>query len=161
MCRSSKFSRTMDSFPTSESDPVKNIEESVHDGCFPLFLDDDCNGSVRSPSFSNRRTSTQLIKGLTDPKIDMRESPSAAFSYIDQNSRDSGSSNMKMENDSFRPDTHRNSDAKPNDPLLDQRPMNTCSRGMFLLSLYSQLDKLMIAFEVYRLIHSRRLYGVG
>ncbi|XP_030521373.1 serine/threonine-protein kinase ATG1c-like isoform X2 [Rhodamnia argentea] len=126
--RTGKFSRTMDSFPLSESDPVKNVEESVHDDCFPFFLDDDCNGSVRSPSFSNRRTSTQLIEGVADPKIDKRESLCAAFGYMDQNSLNSSSSNMKMDNDSFRPDTHRNSDAKPNDPLLDQRPVNTRSR---------------------------------
>ncbi|KAL3717107.1 hypothetical protein ACJRO7_008651 [Eucalyptus globulus] len=127
LLRSSKFSRTLDSFPSPESAPVKNVEELVHDDCFPFFLDDDCNGSVRSPSFSNRRTPTQSIQGLTDPKIDKRELPSAAFSYR-QNSRDSSSSNMKMENDSFRPDTYSNSDAKPNDPLLDQRPMNSRSK---------------------------------
>ncbi|KAK3406922.1 hypothetical protein EUGRSUZ_K03054 [Eucalyptus grandis] len=127
LLRSSKFSRTLDSFPSSESDPVKNEEELVHDDCFPFFLDDDCNGSVRSPSFSSRRTPTQSIQGLTDPKIDKRELPSAAFSYR-RNSRDSSSSNMKIENDSFRPDTYSNSDAKPNDPLLDQRPMNSRSR---------------------------------
>ncbi|KAF8006315.1 hypothetical protein BT93_K0571 [Corymbia citriodora subsp. variegata] len=125
--RSSKFSRTMDSFPSPESDPMKNIEESGHDDCFPFFLDDDCNGSVRSPSFSNRQASTTSIEGLTDPKIDKRELPSAAFSYRDRNSRDSNSGNVKMENDSFRPNTCSNSDAKPNDPLLDQRPMNTHS----------------------------------
>ncbi|XP_030473993.1 serine/threonine-protein kinase ATG1c [Syzygium oleosum] len=124
--RSRKFSGTMDSFPSSESDPMKNIEELVNDDCLPFFLDDDC--SVRSPSVSNRRTSTQSSKGLTDPKIDKRESPSSAFSYTDRNSRDSSSSNMKMQNDSFRPDTYSNSDAKPNDSLLDQRPMNTRSR---------------------------------
>lgn len=127
----------MDSFPSSESDPMKNIEESVNDDCLPFFLDDDC--SVRSPSFSNRRTSTQSSKGLTDPKFDKRESPSTAFSYTDRNSRNSSSSNMKMQNDSFRPDTYSNSDAKPNDSLLDQRPMNTRSRGMFLFSLHFQL----------------------
>lgn len=139
MCRSSEFSRIRDSFPSSESDARKSIEESVPDDCFPFFLEDDCDGSVRSPSFSNRRTSAQSIKGLTDSKIDKRESPSAAFSCTDRNSRDSSSSNMKMENDSFRPETCIYSDAKPNDPLLDQKPANTCSRGIFLFSLYFQL----------------------
>lgn len=129
-CRSRKLSRMVEGFPSSECNPMRNMEESSLEDCLPFILDDDSSGPEGSPSFLRRRSSMKSTYGFSlDSKADRQEAPPTTSNNMEHTFR-YGTATRK-ENSTLWLDSHRPSDISLADPLtlMDQKPVNSRSQG--------------------------------
>ncbi|XVE96940.1 hypothetical protein REPUB_Repub02eG0267500 [Reevesia pubescens] len=135
--RSQRFSRA--GYPSSESSPARNTEESFQGDCLPFFLDDDSSGPEGSPSFAKKRSSIKSTYGFSPDAKDTREATSNPLNKVDFTSKYSGTRH-KSENTSFRLENRKVSDETLREPhkSMDQRSLNTRSRVGDSLELIDQ-----------------------
>ncbi|GFY83679.1 protein kinase superfamily protein [Actinidia rufa] len=134
LLRKRRSQRTIDSFPFSEHNRVRNAE-GRQDDCLPFSLDDDSRGPDRSPSFV-RRPSMKSTIGFS---LGDRKEVSNTADKMDLTSKFNSVSH-KPENTSFRLDSRRPSEGnlKESFKSTDQRPMHTHSRVVDSLELFDQ-----------------------
>ncbi|THG13916.1 hypothetical protein TEA_016071 [Camellia sinensis var. sinensis] len=126
--------RTIDGFSLSESNPVRNAEESSQDDCLPFILDDDSSGPDGSPSFVRRPSMKSTYGFSLDTKVDRKEV------FNTSNNMDRTSKNSIVTHTGFRIGSRRSSDGnlKESFKSTDQRPMNTHPRVVDSLELVYQ-----------------------
>ncbi|EOY07401.1 Kinase superfamily protein isoform 3 [Theobroma cacao] len=92
--RSQRFSRTVAGYPLSESNPVRNTEDSFQEDCLPFFLDDDSSGPEGSPS-SAMKSGTRHKPENTSFRLESHKVPGETLhepqKSMDQRSVNTGS----------------------------------------------------------------------
>ncbi|KAI4341850.1 hypothetical protein MLD38_026524 [Melastoma candidum] len=127
--RGRKPSGNVPSFPWTESDPRKRVEDSSNDDCLPFLLDDVCSGSSGSPSPHKRNSSIERAK---EPTYSLK---------TDKNEVTNSSCRIsRADNNAIGPDVHRHTVLSPSDPLdsSDHKSMNIHSRVSDSLDLIDQ-----------------------
>ncbi|EOY07399.1 Kinase superfamily protein isoform 1 [Theobroma cacao] len=137
--RSQRFSRTVAGYPLSESNPVRNTEDSFQEDCLPFFLDDDSSGPEGSPSSAMKRSSMKSAYGFSPDAKDASEVTSNPLNKVGFTSKYSGTRH-KPENTSFRLESHKVPGETLHEPQksMDQRSVNTGSRVGDSLELIDQ-----------------------
>ncbi|XP_057511828.1 serine/threonine-protein kinase ATG1c-like [Actinidia eriantha] len=135
LLRNRRSQRTIDSFPFSEHNLVRNAEEGRQDDWLPFSLDDDSRGPDRGPSFV-RRPSMKSTFGFS---LDDRKEVSNTSDKMDLTSKFNSVSH-KPENTSFRLESRRPPEGNLKEAFksTEQRPMNTHSRVVDSLELFDQ-----------------------
>ncbi|KAI4318970.1 hypothetical protein MLD38_032622 [Melastoma candidum] len=127
--RSQKPSGNVPSFPWTETDLRRRVEDSSNDDCFQFSLDDVCSGSSGSPSSHKRSSSMERAK---EPTYSLKADKKEATNCSSRISR--------ADNYAIGPDVHRPSVLSPNNPLdsSDHKSMNVRSRVSDSLDLIEQ-----------------------
>ncbi|XP_021289192.1 serine/threonine-protein kinase ATG1c-like isoform X2 [Herrania umbratica] len=129
----------MAGYPLSESNLVRNTEDSFQEDCLPFFLDDDSSGPEGSPSLAMESSSMKSAYGFSPDAKDASEVTSNPLSKVGFTSKYSGTRH-KSENTSFRLESRKVPGETLHEPQksMDQRSVNTCSRVGDSLELIDQ-----------------------
>ncbi|GFY82249.1 protein kinase superfamily protein [Actinidia rufa] len=135
LLRNRRSQRTIDNFPFSEHNLVRNAEEGRQDDWLPFSLDDDSRGPDRGPSFV-RKPSMKSTFGFS---LDDRKEVSNTSDKMDLTSKFNSVSH-KPENTSLRLESRRPPEGNLKEAFksTEQRPMNTHSRVVDSLELFDQ-----------------------